>query len=59
MAAALDSSYTPKEIKDVPVDPAAASMFNLSVATSVVRFWMKTVASAAPVNAPVHNQQRS
>lgn len=25
MAAALDSSYIPKEIRDVPVDPAAAS----------------------------------
>ena len=25
MAAALDSSYIPKEIKDVPVDPQAAS----------------------------------
>lgn len=25
MAANLDSSYTPKEIRDVPVDPSAAS----------------------------------
>ena len=29
MAAALDSSYIPKEIKDVPVDPAAASRSTL------------------------------
>lgn len=37
MAANLDSSYIPKEIKDVPVDPSAASK-HLRVLPQIVAF---------------------
>ena len=38
MAAALDSSYTPKEIRDVPVDPAAASKSDVAARADACAF---------------------